>query len=139
MLSRILKGLYMPRRLLALGFLMVLAIIIYIYHPATPLRMIPCPFREITGLYCPGCGSIRALTQVAQGNILKAVQHNVLAVAFLPLMVWVVLANIKLVLTGRALPYPKLPSPAIWGLLCLFILFAVLRNLPFAELHFLRP
>lgn len=139
MLHKMLKNKSSLRRLFALGFLLGLAVIIYIYHPATSLRMIPCPFREITGLYCPGCGSIRALTQVAQGNLRKAVQHNVLAVIFLPLLIWVILSNIKLVLTGKALPYPQLPAPAIWLLLFLFILFALLRNLPFSQLQFLRP
>lgn len=133
------KGKTFPKRLLALGFLLGLALILFINHPATPLRMTPCPFREITGLYCPGCGSIRALTQLARGNLLRAVQHNIFAVAFLPLLIWVVLSNVMLVLRGKALPYPQLPAKAIWVLLSLFLLFALLRNLPFPRLHFLRP
>lgn len=127
------------KRLLSLGFLLGLAVIVYIYHPSTPVRMIPCPFREITGLYCPGCGSIRAVTQIVRGNLQRAIQHNVFAVAFLPLLMWAILSNVKQVITGKGLPYPQLPSSAIWALLGLLILFAVLRNLPVAQLYFLRP
>jgi len=139
MLGKLLKGRLFPKRLLALGFLLGLALIVYIYHPGSPFQMIPCPFREITGLYCPGCGSIRAMTQVVQGNLGRAVQHNVLAVIFLPLLVWVILSNIKLVITGKALPYPRLPAAGMWLVLIIFILFAVLRNLPIPQLQFLQP
>lgn len=127
------------QRLLALGILAGLTIIVYIYHPATPYKMMRCPFREITGLYCPGCGSVRAMTQLVQGNLLRAIRHNVFAVAFSPLLAWFILSNLKLVITGSGLPFPSLPSRAIWGLLILLLLFAVLRNLPIARLNFLRP
>jgi hypothetical protein len=52
---------------------------------------------------------------------------------------WAILSNVKQVITGKGLPYPQLPSSAIWALLGLLILFAVLRNLPVAQLYFLRP
>ncbi len=32
--------------------------------------MIPCPFKIITGIPCPGCGSQRAVSEIINGNIL---------------------------------------------------------------------
>lgn len=39
-----------------------------------------CPFRSITGLLCPGCGSQRAVHQILHGHLMKAVQLNVLLI-----------------------------------------------------------
>ena len=40
-----------------------------------------CPFRTLTGLLCPGCGSQRAIHQTLHGHFLQAMQLNAL---FLP-------------------------------------------------------
>lgn len=128
-----------PPRLEAFVFLLALTIIVYIYHPATQVKILACPFRLLTGLYCPGCGSIRAMTQLLQGNIFKAAKHNVLAVAFFPLLVWVTVGKVKLLITGKGLP--SIPFTARWMrvLLALIILFTLLRNLPITQLAFLTP
>lgn len=36
----------------------------------------PCLFRLLTGLYCPGCGGTRALVYLAQGRLLKSVVYH---------------------------------------------------------------
>lgn len=35
-----------------------------------------CPFYEITGLYCPGCGGTRSLTALLHGDVLLAFHEN---------------------------------------------------------------
>lgn len=40
--------------------------------------MLRCPIKWITGLSCPGCGSQRALTALAEGRWLEAVRVNLL-------------------------------------------------------------
>lgn len=37
---------------------------------------IPCPFRTVTGLLCPGCGSGRALHHLLHGEVGLALAHN---------------------------------------------------------------
>ena len=39
-----------------------------------------CPFLALTGYYCPGCGSLRAVHALAHGDIGAAVGLNVLTV-----------------------------------------------------------
>jgi hypothetical protein len=46
-----------------------------------------CPFYKLTSLYCPGCGSTRALHALLNGNMLGALNMNPLLVASLPLIV----------------------------------------------------
>lgn len=40
-----------------------------------------CPFKSLTGLECPGCGSQRAIYHVLHGNIAESIRLNIL---FLP-------------------------------------------------------
>lgn len=49
---------------------------------------VDCPFLALTGLACPGCGSTRALHQLARGDVGAAVGFNVLAVAVLPVLLY---------------------------------------------------
>jgi len=39
-----------------------------------------CPFRNITGLKCPGCGIAHGFLALAQGDFLRAWNYNVLSV-----------------------------------------------------------
>lgn len=50
-----------------------------------------CPFHEITGLYCPGCGGLRAVNDLTGGDVLAAASSNLLFVVTLPLVafLWV--------------------------------------------------
>ena len=37
-----------------------------------------CPFYRLTGLYCPGCGSGRAVRALLHGHLLQALSYNYL-------------------------------------------------------------
>ena len=39
-----------------------------------------CPFLAVTGYYCPGCGSLRAVHALTHGDVRAAVGFNVLTV-----------------------------------------------------------
>jgi hypothetical protein len=88
-----------------------------------------CPFLALTGQLCPGCGSLRAIHALAQGDLSTAVGDNVLTVlAMLPLLViwgrWV-----RRSWTGtRRTTVGSVPG--LWALLVVACVFAVLRNLP---------
>ena len=45
-----------------------------------------CPFLELTGRSCPGCGGLRAVNEVTHGNLVGAVSSNLLAVGLLTLL-----------------------------------------------------
>lgn len=88
-----------------------------------------CPFLALTGLYCPGCGSLRAVHALAHGDVGAAVGLNVLTVlAVLPLLVvWVRWTRRSWNGTHRTV---VAPAPLLWTLLVVVAVFAVLRNLP---------
>lgn len=47
---------------------------------AVPLGTLPeivlCPFRQVTGLPCPGCGLTRGFVCIGHGNIAQAIDFN---------------------------------------------------------------
>lgn len=42
-----------------------------------------CPFRLVTGIECPACGSVRAWVAATNGDVGAALAHNALAVGLL--------------------------------------------------------
>ena len=89
----------------------------------------PCPLYRTTGLFCPGCGSTRALHQLSHGNLWAAIRFNPLAVAALPVLALLVIR-----------PQPQwLGARWIWILLVVVIAFGVLRNLPWYPWTLLAP
>ncbi|MBO6133554.1 MAG: DUF2752 domain-containing protein [Lachnospiraceae bacterium] len=89
---------------------------------------IPCIFRLITGLQCPGCGMTRAVNSVFSGRFREALQYNLLSLTIMPL--------IGIYLLYRAIKYIKTGSErcAIWEyiflvctlFICLF--YGIYRN-----------
>ena len=97
----------------------------------------PCPFRALTGLYCPGCGSTRCLHALAHLDLAGALAMNpLLVLSLLPLAV-LVLHGAGL-LPRRLLPLRNaLAAPKPW--LVALIGYAVLRNLPWLPFTLLAP
>jgi hypothetical protein len=46
-----------------------------------------CPFLELTGRPCAGCGGLRAINDLTHGDVAGALSSNALAVAFLVILV----------------------------------------------------
>ena len=88
-----------------------------------------CPFLALTGLWCPGCGSLRAVHALAHGDLGTALGLNVLTVlAIGPLVVmWV--QWLRRASTG-ATRTTVAPASWLWVLAVVVVAFGVLRNLP---------
>jgi hypothetical protein len=94
------------------------------------VRILPvCPFHQLTGLWCPGCGTTRALHQVLHGNLAAAIRLNPLAMLMLPLVGY-------LVARGDA---STLKPTWIWALLGVVVAFGVFRNIPTYPFTLLAP
>jgi hypothetical protein len=60
-------------------------VVLQIYAPAE-LHLPSCVFHELTGLYCPGCGSTRALHHLFNFELLTAIHCNLMLVICLPFL-----------------------------------------------------
>ena len=114
------------------GILVLLLVSLYYFFNPTVSNFFPkCPFHTITGLYCPGCGSQRAIHDMMHLNIFEAINHNAL-------MFFAFTFGIGLYLYSKKKFYDLIYHPKspliIFGII---FLFGVLRNLD--KFHFLAP
>jgi hypothetical protein len=104
--------------------------VLALVDPNQPGHYPTCPFLRLTGLWCPGCGSLRALHALSDGDITGAAGLNVLTLASLPLLAVIWVRWAKRSWAGAPRPSPA-PAQLVWGLAALAVVFAVVRNLPF--------
>ncbi|GAA4040703.1 DUF2752 domain-containing protein [Nonomuraea soli] len=103
--------------------------------PNEPGHYPVCPFYWVTGLYCPGCGTLRAVHGMATFDLGAAMSMNPLLVVMVPVLVLWWARWMTAAWSGRRL---SLPRPAvIWSFIGVLVVYWVVRNLPFAA--FLAP
>ena len=107
--------------------------------PAKSWIFPPCPVHYLTGWYCPGCGSLRAIHALLHGNVHEAWAMNPLTIVLLPFIGYGLASETLVGLRGRGLPQLRLPSSAIYSLGCIIVLFGVIRNLPMHPFSWLAP
>jgi hypothetical protein len=108
--------------------------------PALPGGYIPpCPVFALTGLYCPGCGTARALHSLLHADLPAALGYNPLLVVALPFIAAVLGAYALQWTRGTSLP-SFVTSRAV-GLAALWLVatYAVLRNIPLEPFTHLAP
>ena len=106
--------------------------------PARHACFPPCPLYAMTGWYCPGCGSQRALHQLLHGHFGLALRYNALFVMSIPTLLGLFLVLSK--------------EPTAWRerirrhggtlfILCVVValLFGLVRNVPVAPFNGLAP
>ncbi|MBM6403157.1 DUF2752 domain-containing protein [Phycicoccus sp. CSK15P-2] len=102
---------------------------VWAVDPNQPGHYPLCPTLAIGGIYCPGCGMLRATHDLAHLDIAGAVAMNPLAI---PLYIGVVVLFVVWVRArwqGRTLHWdPPTWMPAALGIS--FVVFTVARNVP---------
>ena len=118
-------------------------VLAHVVNPARDHWLPKCPFHELTGMWCPGCGSTRAACALAHGNVADAFRHNVLFLPALAFLVWAWLAYAARAFVPGAADARWARSPlssgtrALWGLAIVIVVFSVVRNIPGAPAHIL--
>lgn len=128
-------------QILLFTFVLLFLLPLLVINPAESSFFPPCPFHFITGFYCPGCGSLRAVYQLLHGHLLNAFDLNPLMMLFLPLLGGVAVSYLSVVLTGRFLFSLKFLNSGrfVIAILWLFIGYWILRNIPYFPFNFLAP
>ncbi len=113
--------------------------VLFVCDPSGCRLFPPCPFHYLTGLYCPGCGSLRALHQLLNGHPLAALALNPLMVVFLPFVLYGLLAEAVRMFFGRRIPMPFLKPLWIWAIFWVIVLYGIARNIPMYPFTCLAP
>ena len=117
----------------------VAIVMLRIFDPATSRVFPPCPVRYLTGWYCPGCGSLRAIHQLLHGNLTAAWAMNPLTVVMLPFLMYGFASFALFQIRGHGLPQPFLRAVWIRALCAAIILFGIARNLSLYPFDLLAP
>jgi hypothetical protein len=101
--------------------------------PNRPGHYPTCPILALTGLWCPGCGGLRAVHDLAHGQLAAAVSANLVVVLLVPVVVtlWARWVFTRLA-PSRAGTRSQSGVPGWfgWSLFVVLLLFWGLRNLP---------
>ena len=95
-----------------------------------------CPLYAVTGLYCPGCGSLRSLHSLANADLVAAVALNPLMPPLVLILALVFVRWVVLRWRGERLIW----DPPTWVPIAIgvgVIVYGVARNIP--GLEFLAP
>ena len=93
----------------------------------TPFR-IPCLFREVTGLQCPGCGTSRMALALMRFDIPAAFAYN--PIAFFSFPAWFLISICAFVGRPKALRSSKNLLRFLYINIVIYMIFAIFRNLP---------
>jgi hypothetical protein len=90
-----------------------------------------CPLYALTGVYCPGCGGLRAVNDLGNGHVGAAASSNLLLVLTIPVAVVLFVRWSHAAWTGREVAVvPPVPSWVRIALVVVVAAFTVGRNLP---------
>lgn len=114
--------------------------VLYLYNPLRVDFYPKCPLFLLTGIYCPGCGALRATHALLHGHVFTALGFNAFYVLTLPFLFYGSAARAGQRLAGRAvLPTARLTplqaQAVLWGM----VAFTVLRNVPLYPFNLLAP
>jgi hypothetical protein len=112
------------------------ATVLYWFDPSGARFFPRCPLYLLTGLYCPGCGGLRAAHALLHSRISDALAWNPLVVCILPLGAWYVACRY---FRWRTLPLTFSGAHFAYFWLALLVGFGIARNLPWHPCTLLAP
>jgi hypothetical protein len=106
------------------------AIVLHKIDPNQPGHYPSCPSLWITGFYCPGCGSLRAIHALTEGDLLGAWNMNPALVVALPFLIYAWISWAARIYGWRKTPKRLIPGWAVMGILLTIIAYWFIRNVP---------
>lgn len=101
--------------------------------PHVPNSWGVCPLLATTGVFCPGCGGLRAVADLARGDVTAALSSNALAVVLLAVAALAWLLAAQGLALRRAVPWERWVTGRVAAVVITALAaFSVLRNTPLA-------
>ena len=106
------------------------AILLHVRDPSVDGSYGSCPFLEVTGRPCPGCGGLRAVSALTHGDVAVALSSNLLAVALVVTLVFVWASWVVKRARGTNARMLVMSDRALVLVLVVTLAFGVARNTP---------
>ncbi len=106
----------------------------------TKVHMFPvCPLFAVTGFACPGCGLTRAFHALFNGDLVTALDFNLLTPIWAVIFIYVAVSFALTAIRGKGLPMWPTNSKFLAVAAVVLLTFGVLRNIPAYPFTFLFP
>lgn len=116
---------------LTLGGLAAATLALHVRDPHVAGSWGYCPSRVLFGIYCPGCGGLRAVNNLSNGDLLGAASSNLLFVALIPVIVFFLARWTFSKASGQPwIPRAMTSRPGMALLAATTLVFTVARNTP---------
>jgi hypothetical protein len=92
-----------------------------------------CPFLALTGLYCPGCGSLRMIHALAQGHLAEGFGRNPFAFLLIPVLGYLWTRWVTCSVRGETISSALFKTSMIWVFTAGMVVYWIVRNLPFGR------
>ncbi|MDR2910886.1 MAG: DUF2752 domain-containing protein [Bacteroidales bacterium] len=128
--------------LLRTGLLTVtvtLAVLFFVLDPSEYVIFPRCPFNILTGYYCPGCGSQRAIHSLLHLNFTGVAGNNFLLIPAVALIIYSYTYSFINRFFGLKLPNIFYMKNMPWVIFFVIGIFGILRNLPYYPFLLLAP
>lgn len=116
-----------------------LAVFFFLLNPGESQLFPRCVFHSLTGYYCPGCGSQRAIHHLLHLRITGVIHNNFLLIPALLIIIYHQVFRILNRETGWKLPDILYRKSTPWIIFAIILIFWVLRNLPVYPFSALVP
>ena len=109
------------------------AVLLHLHDPHDSGSYGYCPFLQLTGKPCPGCGGLRAVNDLTRGDFVGAISSNVLAVALVGFLAvtWTLWVGRRL--RGKVDAMVMVSTNVGFAMLGVVVLFGILRNTPWGS------
>ena len=130
------------KKIINIGLLFIITVLAVLFFVLDPVKhdVFPrCLFNSLTGYYCPGCGSQRAVHSLLHLDFAGVVSYNFL---FLPGILLIVYHYVHPVLNKSfnwKLPNILYNKHTPWIILTVVVIFWILRNIPIYPFSALAP
>ena len=122
--------------------LLLFGVVAFFYFSINPDEvdfMLKCPLYKTTGVYCPGCGSQRAIHHLLHFDFIRAANNNILLLIGIPIAIYhygVLFSNTYFHKNYKSI-FDKTKNLLI--VLLITIIFWILRNIPSYPFTMLAP